>query len=534
MKWSSKQRGFFRSVHFSGLSFCVIALTAAMLTPIWASDLLPFTDYPVHLAMAQSAGIPGRSQSFGVDRFETHWFTPYSVAYQVMIQAGRVFPIEMTGKIMISLYLITTPLLLMRLLKTLGKPPYLALPFYLMLYNFNVSWGFLPFLTAVPILFEIIVQIVLYLKRPTLPRGFLLAGWLILLFFTHLFALVIAMAIMVGTGLTVAASGKRSALSIMITSIPVAVIVAAWKFSLHFNQADRFFLDKGIRMAPLSLKFRFLPDYIISGDPGWTSRILFSLLLVMISLRFFPGRDKSGPDMIRETERNPITADHLLIGRIQIALVASVWLLYLVCPYSWMTAVWLFNRITFLAAGLTLVLLPSKSRVSTAAWMTGITLTGLLLAGQITARHIAFDSEARPGLALLHRIPPAKNLRYLPLNTRSAFCDHNPYQHFGLYYQLHQNGIVHNPFAVLSHMPVRYRDEWMTIESSFRPEIRRDSTGLSADLAVSRNEYFLLRLAPGDSPFTVGRLFQDQMQQLPIVIGFENPWLLATQSGDSR
>ncbi|MBN1879062.1 hypothetical protein JW823_03035 [bacterium] len=516
----------------SGEYLCLVILTVSMLIPLWTPDLLPFTDYPVHLALVQAAGSPGRAQSQSAERFETHWFTPYAIPYQVMRWIAVISPIETAGKLLLSVYLIATPLLFIRLFRALGKPGYLALPVFLMLYNFNIYWGFLPFLTAIPLLIEIMTQSVSIARNPSGRRIFLLTSLFIILFFTHLFALLIGIACCVSTSLIGAWKGKKISLLMLLCPIPALCITLVWRMTLQFNSADQYFLRKGIRMAPFSLKFRFLPDYIISGDPGWTSRIIFFILLVMIGLRLIP-RKKMGND-------GSNMRDHVVLmdsnsgtnKRLALGLVVTIWLLYFICPYSWLTAVWLFNRLAFLAAALTLTLLPSDSRFSRQAWIMGITLSGIILSWTITDRHLAFDREARSGLGTLHRIPPGERLRFLPFNARSAYCDHTPYEHFGQYYQLHQNGSIYNPFAVLTHMPIRYARQWMATEASFRPEIRRTNSGIEADLAVNRNDYFLIRLSPDDTPDKIGRLFLEQLHQLPDIVYQESSWLLLARSGE--
>nr|HPQ41606.1 hypothetical protein [bacterium] len=170
-----------------------ILCLAAVCMAIWIPDYLPFTDYPVHLALIRAAGIPGRAQPLTVDYYDTDWFTPYTIPYQLGRWMTAVIPLEITGKLLLTLYLLLTPLAMARLLSQLGKPRILALGMIPLLFNFNLSWGFLPFLLVIPMTLETAGRAIHFLVHPDTRRWLLLALMFSLVFFTHLFGLITAM-----------------------------------------------------------------------------------------------------------------------------------------------------------------------------------------------------------------------------------------------------------------------------------------------------------------------------------------------------
>ncbi len=365
---------------------------------------------PITLFICHSSRFPispARASLTISDRFETNWFTPYVIPYQLTRLIAVVFSIETAGRIVLSIYLLATPLMLFRLFNVLGKSGILALPAFLMLFNFNLSWGFLPFLTAIPILIETISQCIRYMHKPEVYRGVLIAGLFVILFFTHLFALIISIFLCFFVIISAAIVKSKPALTFGYAFFPVAGLVLTWRLLLHFNASDRYFLDKGIRFAPFGLKFRFFPDYVISGDPGWTSRVIFFILILLICIRFVPDRRSTISAGAFRCESNPDnTVSDLLNRNIQIGLVIGVWLFYILCPYSWLTAVWLFHRVAFLVMALTLTLLPRQAWVPISLWTIAIVAACITLSWKTTMRHNDFNAEAGAGMQVMRRIPP--------------------------------------------------------------------------------------------------------------------------------
>lgn len=499
----------------------LVCLTAVCIT-IWIPDYLPFTDYPVHLSLIQSAGIPGHVTPLTLDYFETQWFTPYVIPYQLGRFLAAAIPLETTGKVLLTLYLLLTPLAFARLLRSLNKPAILALGILPLLFNFNLSWGFLPFLLAVPLIFETTVRAIRYLDTPGLLNWIALSVCFLLLFFTHLFGMITAGVLVIGAAIASLHRRRRQAFLCLTAGIPAAVLTLLWQQTLVFSKSDAVFLSKGIRFAPLSLKIRFFPDYIVSGDPSRTGWIILGLFSLIILFRALP---VSSPDAPPETLslRGPVAAGML----------SALVVFYLICPYSWLTAVWLFHRLAFMIPAFVICMLPIHSRCSRSAWILMISAVTIWLGLTTVERYRLFNLEAVSGAKILHQIPPGRSLRYIPVNSRSRFTDHNPYEHFGQYYMIHQNGFVLNPFATLVHMPVKYRRSRMRAFEGFRQGVVREDGRFHTDLRWDIHEYYLIRIGPGDTPEAVASLFHGVPSSPPDLIARQGPWILLRKAGDS-
>ncbi len=80
-------------------------------------------------------------------------------------------------------------------------------------------------------------------------------------------------------------------------------------------------------------------------------------------------------------------------------------------------------------------------------------------------------------------------------------------------------------------MPIRYSSEWMEQEVGFRPEVERASSVVQVDLAAGKNDYFLLRLSPEETPEIIGNLFIEQLGLLPEIVCQQESWILLKKPG---
>jgi len=495
----------------------VISLSAIVCT-IWIPDYLPFTDYPVHLALIQEAA----GNTDVLDRFETNWWTPYALPYYFAALINRYLSIELTGKILLLLYFFMTPLITMRLLGSLDKPRYFGLAVFPLLLNFNLSWGFLPFLFSIPLMLESVNQTIRFIKSPSVYRWLSSALLFVILFFTHLFALLIALWLCLGmlAGSLLKLKPERKTIMLSLTSsIPSILLIVLWRISLNFSQSDMIFLKKGIRFSPVLTKLKYFPEFVISGDPGYTFRYIFGGIIILLLLCFIPGRSENNLDIKHKNSNSKVS----FIG---LSLFVSISLVYFICPYSLLTAVWLFNRLAFLIPLLFLTILPANGLISEKPWSIAIVLLTVTLSCTALQRHISFSNESRLGIDVIQQIPSDQTLRYIPSSARSRFCDHEPYEHFGQYYKILKNGFVFNPFATLVHIPIRYSDRWLKKFEGFQPGAMHSKNQLITNLRFDSHDYFLLRRSPEDTPENIAALFRRTGKPVPNFICQNGPWIL--------
>jgi len=211
-------------------------------------------------------------------------------------------------------------------------------------------------------------------------------------------------------------------------------------------------------------------------------------------------------------------------GRVIIS--AGFAIIYLICPYSLLTAVWLPNRLAFLVAAGALLWLPvyrTKGRLLLDA--SAVILT-LLLASSTIDFYGKFYREYEPVRRCLTHAEPGKSLRMLLLGRRSFVTDHEPFGHLDQYYQIRYQGAVHNSFATLLHMPVRYIPETMEKEAGLKTAVRVTDKGIVADVRFESYHYFLIRFAPsvnhGDvRKQVIAALFKDNVSRVRMVAYYD-------------
>ncbi|MBI1290282.1 hypothetical protein GC173_03440, partial [bacterium] len=103
----------------TGVVKTLLLLAACVcLYSIWALDLLPFQDYASHLFQVEVLAHPDR---FPAAVFETHFTVgPYSGFYLLMRGLATVMPVELAGRIFLSLYVALVAALAWRVQRVSG------------------------------------------------------------------------------------------------------------------------------------------------------------------------------------------------------------------------------------------------------------------------------------------------------------------------------------------------------------------------------------------------------------------------------
>ncbi len=121
------------------------AANALLVGSLFRTKLLPFVDYPQHLALASilrrmlSSGAPERLL------FETNLLSYNSLFHIVVAALNLVFPIHVAGKLGIALYVFLTATAVLTLLRATGRPrarAFLVLP---VVFGYSIAWGFVNF-----------------------------------------------------------------------------------------------------------------------------------------------------------------------------------------------------------------------------------------------------------------------------------------------------------------------------------------------------------------------------------------------------
>ncbi len=438
-----------RIVFWSGL----LALTLLPLVVIASVRFPPLVDYPVHLTLFQAVAETSDSDFSCGESLKFDWFTPYSAVYLPARWLVPLITAEGYAKSLIGWYFILTPLSFIFLLHAAGRPRNYALFIPLMLFNFNFSWGFLPFLAAIPLVFISLALIIRTGDSDWRGWSLLYSLAMLLIFTMHLFAWMIALLLSCAAALATPRSQRLRAIgACVIANLPAGILFFIWRSHLTFSGADEVFLSKKLQIPSPWIKLKYFPDFVISGDPGWGARyVFFAMAGIAIVYMILSVRGK-----------RTVT---IRCGIIVFCMVLA----YFLCPYSSLTAVWLFNRLAFFVAAASLLLLPTHTRKR--VYADGVLiLAGLSLNIHMADLYYRFDAEASPAFDCISHATRPERLACIMTDTRSRFTDHSVYDHIDQFAQVMGKGCVINPFALLSHMPIQYPPD--SIDEKDRMQIR--------------------------------------------------------------
>ena len=163
------------------------ALLVVALAPIWTVAVPPIKDYPNHLARAHILVHAGNSEILR-NFYEVRWAVLPNLAMDLIVPPlVHVFPLEVAGKIFISLALALmssgTIALHYALHRRLAPWPLVA---FLFLYNGSLLWGFLNFLFAVGFALWLLAAWIYVRERVSWPHALLFSCFAVALFFAHL------------------------------------------------------------------------------------------------------------------------------------------------------------------------------------------------------------------------------------------------------------------------------------------------------------------------------------------------------------
>jgi hypothetical protein len=122
-----------------------------ILIPVWIFEYPAMVDLPQHVAQVKALESLLDGNSFYSDIYQINWFTPYILPNLILLLFSKLSTPLISVKIVVSLYLISIPLISRKLLTFYNRPKelqLLAIPF---LYSAPFNWGFIPYLLSISI-----------------------------------------------------------------------------------------------------------------------------------------------------------------------------------------------------------------------------------------------------------------------------------------------------------------------------------------------------------------------------------------------
>ena len=281
--------------------FSLIFLTFTCLNIFWMCNLriYPFIDVPNHLALATIIKFYGEAtnafkQYYSIDMFlKPNTFHP-------LFCGLNIFPsIEIGNKIFYCLYVLLFPLSVLLIIKKLNGNKWFSILSFLLIYNFNVMWGFVGFTISIPFILFLLYFLIDSQYSNNLWNKAVLAILFIILFFMHALACIFSLFFFFVFCLYYHRTSLLKILKESIVTIPALVLITQWwviesvtrssaenyynksilNFIIHYYQTEYF----------KYLKYRgnlfFLDNYFLyDGLTGRFISFLFVLFIIIISL----------------------------------------------------------------------------------------------------------------------------------------------------------------------------------------------------------------------------------------------------------
>jgi hypothetical protein len=252
--------------------------------------LFPFTDLPNHLAAATIHRCYGEAGNRFHEYFSLDLFLKPNV-FHIFFCGLPFFPsVEFANRAYLSLYAAALPLSLLFLVRRFRGDCWFALLAFPLLYNYSVSWGFVGFIFAMPLVLASLPVMTDLAERGGAARGILLAGLLVLLFFVHALAALFALLLFVSVTMVRVKGDLVRSLQRLPTALPLVLLIVLWwraepggAKSLSFLM--EYYAGPFIRTLPKRIHLLFLDNYhLFEGNTGVTVAVALSLVIALPSL----------------------------------------------------------------------------------------------------------------------------------------------------------------------------------------------------------------------------------------------------------
>lgn len=464
--------------------------------PLWASQALPLVDLPQHLHLISVLHRLNDASTLYPEVFARRpVLTPYLGYYYLVSTLNWLMPLELANRVFLSAYVAGLPLSLAFLLKSLKRPAWpalLALPFA---YGDSFSWGFINYVTALPLAFLTCGFFVRAIDD--VPKRRTWAGWLagalvlVLLFHVQVFAwLAVALPFLLLT--TPAPEGPkawRARVPAVVGVVPGVLLFFLW-VGLRIGQPQEIAPGQpwhswGPMLSPQNLAWKSFAQNLgelitVPQGPGGgldLANVRFPLLAGMVP----DGSDQSAVRLVlllaiaatvvamakgRDVKEGPIARWRIL------GLAVLGFVLFFALPFDIRGYMYYLNtRYMHLAAALLVVAVPplTETWAKRAVWA-GV-LAAVVLMLPLRTAFAAFDRESRALTELAAAAPPKPRVMGLVYATGSSAVTHPVYLHASAVIARERGGLTNFSFALTPHSPLMYQGEPPpTFPSEWRPD----------------------------------------------------------------
>jgi hypothetical protein len=282
-----------------------LGVIALHLILILSTRLYPFTDIPNHLAAATIVRYIGEPSNRFADYFSVDTFMKPNTFHPIFCSLALFPSPEFGNRVYLALYAIMLPMSVYLIIRKLGGNPWFSLLSFLFLYNFNVSWGFVGFFFAIPLVLLFCYFFIFDARGVTgASRILWAAAFLVFLYFVHLLAALFCLLLLFLTPAADIGRFFRAAPRRLLVSLPLIVLIAGWwrgEMRGYPGPGILQFLSEYYRTAYIESfvhrkSILLFDNYHLSAGPrGYVIAMVFSLgIIVPAIILFFRDRIRAG------------------------------------------------------------------------------------------------------------------------------------------------------------------------------------------------------------------------------------------------
>jgi hypothetical protein len=199
----------------------VLHLLAVNVTPI-----LPWVDIPFHMAAAQIRATWDDPASLWGEYVSLRplGLRP-NLLYHLWAGSGIAGDVVTATRVFYSIYVVAIPLLSLAVVRTLNGSPWIALLAFLLVFNFNVTYGFAEFTAGLPFFLLLVLLLVHWDRTAGWWHAPAVGGALAVLFFGH--ALLAIFGLLTVVLFAVLKRGRQS-WAALAACVPLVVLLATW------------------------------------------------------------------------------------------------------------------------------------------------------------------------------------------------------------------------------------------------------------------------------------------------------------------
>ena len=464
---------------------------------VFVPRLLPFVDYPQHLALADVARRLGDPSAPEQALYVVDYFTFNGLFHLVVAALARVMPVEVAGRVVVALTLLSSGGAVVALLRTLDRPPAYAALFTPTLLSFSIGWGFINYAFGSAIALVTAVFVARALKKPSARDLALAAALSLLCALAHGLAMLLLCLLAASLAPELAIASTRSPTgrlrlkdALVRSVVGLAPLLTGCIFCLLVYRAQHA-RDPQMYAAPpndatpnvIDKASSFL-EWTVGLPEDRVAKLLLLVAIVMMAL---------------------IACERLLRRRATTQADAPLWLpalaatlAYFATPIVLMNTHLIFPRLTQLAVlGWILALPRVRPRIAGSVAL-GALAIGVLSGVDVVARMRSFATDTDDASRVIDDAPSGRRAAAVVYGpTRTSMGQH--LVHLAAYYGARKGGDWAYSFGRFSWLPVHYKQgaklpAWPDHGWEFSPwdYDPRSAYARSFDLLIVR--------APGDLP----------------------------------